>query len=305
MIESSNLSIRTLFFFVKNDHRRLSDGPYPQSLRLPQNHLNYPETFLNNECSPTKEKNSSLTTLLDSTSSIMKTASSTFQTLIGGSNRRASYCGEPDPTVQLSANGQIGSLYIINRTSANSTDSFMSNNSIDEQKRTVTIYDGRIPSAPTAPTIPFELMTPIDAITQTIEDPVESFVQIVLEEPDERPPVIRRLSTSSPSPRRRRSLSPRNCQQESSSNLASCSSSTDKLAENDTAKLTQLLNTLEIHCQPPEVVEPMDFSFLEPVLRGETTPVPINSVQIAQATNSSSHDHIAINNERLKLPSIE
>ena len=83
-------------------------------------------------------------------------------------------------------------------TTAHSNESSLSNGSFDEQRGTLTIYDGRVPSAPTAPMIPFDLMTPIDVITQTIEDPVASFAQIVLEEPDERPPVIRPLS----SPRR-------------------------------------------------------------------------------------------------------
>ena len=109
----------------------------------------------------------------------MRTASSTFQCLIG-SARRASYCGQPDPSVQLAPNATSGSLYL-RSTDANSNESTLSNVSYDDQRRRVTIYDGRIPSAPVQPAIPFELMTPIEAITHAVTDPVESFVQIVLE----------------------------------------------------------------------------------------------------------------------------
>ena len=71
--------------------------------------------------------------------------------------------------------------------------------------------------APAAPTIPFEFMTPFDAITQAVDDPVESFVQIVLEEPDDRPPVMQYFY---PSSRRNSSISTsnRSCSPNSSSN---------------------------------------------------------------------------------------
>ena len=233
--------------------------------------------------------------LMDSTSSIMRTASSTLHTLIG-STRRASYCGEPDPTIQMSPNGQSGSLYLIPRTSANSSESFASNTSNEDQRRTVTIYDGRLPSAPTAPVIPFELMTPIDAITQTIEDPVESFVQIVLEEPDERPPIIRRLSSSSPS---RRSSSPRNRQRQHAGNQLT--SSSENLTENETKTVTQLFDSLEIHCRPPEFIEPMDFSFLEPVLGGDISSVSLTSSDRCRQNQLKNEESI-INRQFISQP---
>jgi hypothetical protein len=237
-----------------------------------------------------RQKNSSLAMLLDSTNSLMRTASTTINSLFG-SARRASFCGEPDPTVQLSPSGNIGSLYLLPTT--NSNDSSLSNLSGEEQRRTVTIYDGRIPSAPSAPAIPFELMTPLDVITQTIDDPVESFVQIVLEEPDDRPPIIPPLSSSrrnSPSrDRRHRSSSPK-----PSSSHGQILSSEKKLTDRKSLPVTQLFNSSEIYYQPPQVVEPMDFSFLEPVLRGESAAPPSintqNSRQISPENSSTSED---------------
>ena len=64
--------------------------------------------------------------LLDSTNSMMRTASTTLHRLIG-STRRASYCGEPDPTIQLSPNGNSGSLYLLNTGARNSNESSLSN----------------------------------------------------------------------------------------------------------------------------------------------------------------------------------
>ncbi len=220
--------------------------------------------------------------LLDSTSSMVRTASTTFQNYFG-SARRASFCGEPDPTIQLSPNGNSGSLYLL----PNSNESSLSNLSGEEQRRTVTIYDGRIPAAPSAPTIPFELMTPIDAITQTIDDPVESFVQIVLEEPDDRPLIKPHLSSSrrnSPSRHRHRNSSP------NSSSLIS----EKKLTDTKSLPTSDLFNSSEIYFQAPEKVEPMDFSFLEPVLRGESAAPPQirtqNSRQISAQNSSTSED---------------
>jgi hypothetical protein len=191
---------------------------------------------------------------------MMRTASTTFQSLFG-SPRRASFCGEPDPTIQLSPNGNSGSLYLLH-TMGNSNESSLSNLSGEEQRRTVTIYDGRIPSASAAPAIPFELMTPIDAITQTIDDPVESFVQIVLEEPDDRPLIIPPPSSSRRnSPSRHRNSSPR-----FSLTNEQLLPSEKKLTDRKSLPVTDLFNSSEIYYQPPQVVEPMDFSFLEPVL---------------------------------------
>jgi hypothetical protein len=235
-----------------------------------------------------KQKNPSLNMLLDSTSSMIRTASTTFQNLFGAP-RRASFCGEPDPTIQLAPNGNSGSLYLL-PTTANSNESSLSNLSGEEQRRTVTIYDGRIPSAPAKPTIPFELMTPIDAITQTIEDPMESFVQIVLEEPDDRPPIIHSLSSSR-----------RNSRSRHRSNSPNFSSSNEQLLISDknltdtkSFPMTELFNSSETYYQPPEIIEPMDFSFLEPVLRGESAaPPPIrtqNSRQISPQTSTTSED---------------
>ncbi|CAF1617675.1 unnamed protein product [Adineta ricciae] len=223
--------------------------------------------------------------LLDSTSSMMRTASTTFQCLFG-SVRRASYCGEPDPTIQLSATGNSGSLYLF-PGAANSNDSSISNISYEEQKRTVTIYDGRVPSAPSAPTIPFDLMTPIDAITQTVEDPIESFVQIVLEEPDNRPPVILPLSSSrrsSMSRHRHRSASP----SPSLPTHEQRSTSERSLTDTKSLPVTELFNSLEIYSRPPEIIEPMDFSFLEPVLRGESAAPPsLHNTSNKNATTGS------------------
>ena len=234
-----------------------------------------------------KQKNSSLSMLLDSTNSIMRTASTTFHSLFG-SARRASYCGEPDPTIQLDPNGNSGSLFLL----PNSNESSVSNLSNEDQRRTVTIYDGRIPSAPSAPTIPFELMTPFDAITQTIDDPVESFVQIVLEEPDDRPPILPPLSSSrrnSPSRHRHRNSSPN-----PTLINGQLSNSEKKLTDTKSLPTTQLFNSAEKYCQAPKVVEPMDFSFLEPVLRGESAAPPPtrsqNSRQISPQNSSASED---------------
>ncbi|UJR22880.1 hypothetical protein I4U23_025908 [Adineta vaga] len=252
---------------LNTDQRRLSDSPL---LRLPNYHIHYPEEFGGSESCMLKQKNSSLSMLLDSTSSMMRTASTTFQCLIG-SLRRASYCGEPDPTIQLSAAGNSGSLYLF-PGAANSNESSISNMSYEEQKRTVTIYDGKVPTASSTPAFPFELMTPIDAITQTVDDPVESFVQIVLEEPDGRPPIMLPLSSS------RRSSISRHRHRSTSPNSRSINESltiVDK-SPTDTKSLPiiELFNSLEIYSQPPENVEPMDFSFLEPVLRGESAAPP-------------------------------
>ncbi len=204
----------------------------------------------------------------------MRTASSTFQYLIG-SARRASYCGQPDPSIQLAPNGTCGSLYI-RSTTANSNESSLSTASYDDQRRTVTIYDGRIPATPITPSIPFELMTPIDAITQAVDDPVESFVQIVLETPDDKPPIMPPIPNSPTRARmssRHRSISPSlrpiNSQPASFIN----NTTLPKLIQHQSMP-TEYFDSTKVHCKVPDVVKPMDFSFLEPVLRGESAAPP-------------------------------
>lgn len=207
----------------------------------------------------------------------MRTASSTLQCLIG-SARRASYCGQLDPSVQLAPNGHCGSLYLRSAV-ANSNESSLSIASYDEQRRRVTIYDGRVPCTPTAPTIPFELMTPFDAITQAVDDPVESFVQIVLETPDERPLMMPLIS---PSPTRM-DLSPRQRHRSSSPSIKPMNPrpvspvahiTLPKLNQHRSTLTTEVFDASQVHCQLPDVIEPMDFSFLEPVLRGESAAPP-------------------------------
>ena len=249
-----------------------------------------------------KRKNSSFNMLLDSTSSIVRTASSTFQCLIG-SARRASYCGDPDPSVQLTGNGTSGSLYL-RSTTANSNESSLSNASYDEKRRTVTIYDGRIPSTPIAPIIPFELMTPFDAITKAVDDPVESFVQIVLETPDDKPPIMPPIPSSPTrmnlSPRRRhRSSSPKlNPINQRSTNIIE-SIALPKLTQHHSTPNPELFNSTQVHCRAPDVVEPMDFSFLEPVLRGESAappPIPSRNHSLSLFNHSYKFRHVAHQN---------
>lgn len=211
--------------------------------------------------------------ILDSTSSLMRTASSTFQCLIG-SARRASYCGQPDPSVQLAPNATSGSLYL-RSTDANSNESTLSNVSYDEQRRRVTIYDGRIPTAPVQPAIPFELMTPIEAITHAVADPVESFVQIVLETPEERPLIIPPLPPS-PTP----SISSTSTSNLSLMKTRIDSPKTCRLNKNLSSKICPTKQFDELHLdefpsQTNDVFEPMDFSFLDPVLEGESAPPPL------------------------------
>ncbi|CAF1270069.1 unnamed protein product [Rotaria magnacalcarata] len=288
--------------FYLNDEveqRRVSDvGP---SLRLPNANLFYPGELGRGEPFALKQKNSSLTMLLDSTSSMMRTASTTFHCLIG-SARRASYCGQTDPSIQLAPHGNSGSLYLL-PTRTNSNESSLSNASYEEQRRTVTIYDGRIPVAASTPTIPFELMAPTDAITQTIDDPVESFVQIVLEEPDDRSPTILPSPSSSSSSRRNSGSRHRHHYHRSSSPKSSLINgrlSTSELQLNsDTqpSSVAEIFNSLATHCQTPDVIVPMDFSFLEPVLRGESAAPPPARCQKPQhisPQNSSASEDSAI-----------
>jgi hypothetical protein len=249
-----------------------------------------------------KRKNSSINMLLDSTSSMVRTASSTFQCLIG-SARRASYCGQPDPSIQLAANGTGGSLYLRSAT-ANSNESSLSNASYDEQRRTVTIYDGRVPSTPVPPAIPFELMTPIDAITKTVDDPVESFVQIVLEAPDDKPPIMPPVSNSPTRldisvRRRHRSSSPKLIPTNQRSTKILENSALPKLTQYHSTPTTELFNSTKVHCQAPDVIEPMDFSFLEPVLRGESAappPIPLRNHSFSLFNNSYKSRYISHQN---------
>jgi hypothetical protein len=223
----------------------------------------------------------------------MRTASTTFQCLIG-SARRASFCGQPDPSVQLAPNATSGSLYLRSGT-ANSNESSLSNASYDEQRRTVTIYDGRIPSTPVAPAIPFELMTPFEAITKAIDDPVESFVQIVLETPDGKPPIMPPIPNSPthvnlPMRRRHRSNSPKSKSIISRPTTGIENNALPKLTQHHSIPMTELFNSTKVHCQAPDVVVPMDFSFLEPVLRGESAappPIPLRNHSISSFNNKS------------------
>ncbi|CAF3134100.1 unnamed protein product [Rotaria socialis] len=291
-------STPNIAFYLENEieQRRVSDvGP---SLRLPNADLFYPGELGRDKPFALKQKNSSLTVLLDSTSSIMRTASTTFHCFIG-SARRASYCGQTDPSIQLDPHGNSGSLYLL-PTRTNSNESSLSNASYEEQRRTVTIYDGRIPAAASTPTIPFELMAPIDLITQTVDDPVESFVQIVLEEPDDRPPIMRpslsssrRNSGSRHRHRYHRSSSPK------SSLINGRLSTSETQLNNDTqpSSVAEIFNSLEIHYQTPDTIVPMDFSFLEPVLRGESAappPARCQKLQHISPQNSSASEDSAI-----------
>lgn len=221
---------------------------------------------------------------------MMRTASTTFQCLLG-SARRASYCGQPDPSVQLAPNGTSGSLYLRSNWD-NSNESSLSNVSYDEQRRTVTIYDGRIPTTPVAPAIPFELMTPLEAITKTLEDPVESFVQIVLETPDDKGSILPPISTSPTrmnlsSRRRHRSSSPKLKPAYHRPNNTLENSALPKLTQHHSTPTNDSFNSVKVHYRAPDVVEPMDFSFLEPVLRGESAAPPKNHAQTF--SNSSTY----------------
>ena len=261
----------------------------------PNSNLYYPGELDGSESWTLKQKHSSLNMLWNSTSSMMHTASAAFHCLIG-SGRRASYCGQPDPSIELSPRGNSGSLYLL-PTTATSNKSSLSNVSCEEKRRTLTIYDGRAPAAPTAPapsSIPFELMTPIDAITQTIDDPTESFVQIVLEEPNDRPALIPPLSsarTGSTSRRRRQTVS-------LNPSLVNERLSTTEKQLSDARSLFVIkpFNSSEIYYQSPEVVEPMDFSFLEPILRDESAalpPLPVRNSQEISSQDTSTNDSSA------------
>lgn len=281
------------------EQRRLSDGISINAANL---NSYYPGEYGSSELCMLRQKNSSLTMLIDSTNSLMRTASNTFQSLFGAP-RRASYCGEPDPSVQLAPSGNSGSLYLL----PNSNESSLSNISSDEQRRTVTIYDGKIPSTPSAPAIPFELMTPLDAITQTAEDPIDSFVQIVLEEPDDRPSILPPTSSSrrnSPSRHRHRNSSLNSIQKNEHSYGSSSKSLPTTYTENKIDKK---------YCPTPKVVEPMDFSFLEPVLRGESAaPPPSRSLNSRQNSPNelptddicSSLNTITITSNEVNIPSL-
>ncbi|CAF0751125.1 unnamed protein product [Rotaria sordida] len=289
-----------VYFDGQTDQRRLSDGPYSSPLHRPYSYHYYhhPGEFSGDEPCMLKRKNSSLNVLLDSTSSMMRTASTTFQCLLG-SARRASYCGQPDPSVQLAPSGVSGSLYLRSAT-ANSNESSLSNASFDEQIRRVTIYDGRIPAASKAPTIPFELMTPLEAITRTVEDPMESFVQIVLEKPDDKPPIMPPIPTSpthinSSNRRRHRSSSPRLKQMNLRSPASIKNTALPKLTQHQSMPTKDLFNSNEKYCPTSTVIEPMDFSFLEPVLRGESAappPSPLRHHSLCLINNKSNNTRL-------------
>ncbi|CAF3682494.1 unnamed protein product [Rotaria socialis] len=292
-----------LYFDNQAEQRRLSDGPYPASARRPYTYRYYhhPGEPIGNEPCMLKRKNSSFNIILDSTSSMMRTASSTVQCFIG-SARRASHCGQPDPSVQLAPNGVSGSLYL-RSTTANSNESSLSSSSYDEQKRQVTIYDGRIPTTPLPPKIPFELMTPFDVITKSIDDPLESFVQIVLEKPDDRPPIIPPMLPSpthmnSSGRLRRRSSSPRLEVTQPRPPKSIENTSLPKLTQHQFMPVKDLINSNESHCQTSDVIEPMDFSFLEPVLRGESAapPPPMRKQSLLLLNKKPINSRISLQN---------
>ncbi|CAF1626824.1 unnamed protein product [Rotaria magnacalcarata] len=295
-----------LYFDNQAEQRRLSDGPYPALARRPYtyHYYHHPGEFTGNEPCMLKRKNSSLNIILDSTSSMMRTASSTVQCLIGSAHR-ASYCGQPDPSVQLAPNGVSGSLYL-RSTTANSNESSLSTSSYDEQKRHVTIYDGCIPTTPFPPKIPFELMTPFDVITKSIDDPLESFVQIVLEKPDDRPPIIPPMLTSpihmnSPDRCRRRSSSPRLKINQPRPPKSIENTPLPKLTQHQFMPVKDSINSNESHCQTSDVIEPMDFSFLEPVLRGESAappppPPPMRNQSLSLLNKKSINSRISLQN---------
>ena len=45
---------------------------------------------------------------------------------------------------------------------------------------------------------------------------------------------------------------------------------------------TDYFNSTRVHCQAPDIIIPMDFSFLEPVLRGESAAPPSRSHSLSK-----------------------
>ncbi|CAF4737341.1 unnamed protein product, partial [Rotaria magnacalcarata] len=60
------------------------------------------------------------------------------------------------------------------------------------------------------------------------------------------------------------------------------------------SSVAEIFNSLATHCQTPDVIVPMDFSFLEPVLRGESAAPPPARCQkpqhISPQNSSASED---------------
>ncbi|CAF1026123.1 unnamed protein product [Didymodactylos carnosus] len=252
-------------------------------------------------------KNSSINLLLDSTSSVVRNATANISYLIG-SARRASYAGDLDPSVQMS--GNCGSLYLQSSQPSPTVSPRLNrafhreqtlSNEDQKHRRSITIYDGKIPSprSNSPSMIPFDLITPIEAIENT-NDPVDSYVQIVLETPDDRkqPNIFlydSASSSESPSseniycynnsteqfvkPKRRLSFT-----KQSPSPTSMTTENDDNLKIKDNQNPLDLSNT---YCSPPTVVEPMDFSFLDPILKGESAAPPPS----CRRTRFLSHDN--------------
>ena len=294
------------FRIVSKGQRCLSEGPCPLSFRHPHpySYYHHPRELTGSDMHMSKQNNSSLNMLLDSTSSMMRTVSTALKSLIGPTHR-SSYCGLPDPSVQLAANGVSGSLNL-HSTVASSNESFCSNTSFGEQKRTVTIYDGRIASTPIASSVPFELMTPIEAIIKAEGDPIESFVQIVLEKSDDKSPIMPSIPKSSiltnVSPRcQYRSSSPRSLS--TTENLLTSKESfpVSELIERQSMPTTEALGLVEFNCQTPVDAESMDFSFREPVLQDEnavSSPVLLRNDLLSSSSNKFDNSRkISLQNE--------
>ncbi|CAF2104330.1 unnamed protein product [Rotaria magnacalcarata] len=61
------------------------------------------------------------------------------------------------------------------------------------------------------------------------------------------------------------------------------------------------INSNESHCQTSDVIEPMDFSFLEPVLRGESAappppPPPMRNQSLSLLNKKSINSRISLQN---------
>ncbi|CAF3335641.1 unnamed protein product [Rotaria sp. Silwood1] len=140
-------------------------------------------------------------------------------------------------------------------------------------------------------------MTPLEAITKTVDDPIESFVQIVLEKPDDKPPIMPPVPISpthanSANRRRHRSSSPRLKQVDARAPASSENTTLPKLTQHQSMPARDLFDFNEKYCSTPAVVEPMDFSFLEPVLRGESAapppPPPLRNHSLSLLNNTSN-----------------
>ncbi|CAF1027993.1 unnamed protein product [Didymodactylos carnosus] len=274
--------------------RRLSDGPYPTSPRNHYHPFHHPQysDFMDPTNPRMMRKNSSINVLLDSTSSVVRNATANFSYLIG-SARRASCAGDLDPSVQMS--GNRGSLYLQSLQPPSNHSPRLHHclpheqtipNEDQKRRRSVTIYDGKIPSPRSASPsiIPFDLITPMEAIENT-NDPAESYVQIVLETPEQPNKKFfynsassskyssteniyryNNLSEQFDKPKRRSSFAKQS--------LSPVPISTQEKDNSKTIDDEQPFDPTDTYCVPPLIVEPMDFSFLEPILKGKSAEPP-------------------------------